>query len=258
MRVLILRGERHRAPNGRHGDSGVIAFGSAGQWLLVNVSAPVAQRLDAGNLPAGLPGLADPSVRAIVLTDPQLEHVGGLLALRRGAPIDLYVTPAVFEELSIHLPVLPALQHYCGVHWRVVPVAGDCREATFRIDGLPTLEFTALATQAPPWPHVQQQRAVVGDSIALVVTDTETGVSVFCAPGLAHPGPQEIEWMRRCDCVLLDDPRPRPGRMPAWVEWVDALPARHKVMLADTDAPQADRLARLGVAVAADGMEIEL
>lgn len=257
MRVVILRGDRQRARNGRRGDCGVTAFGSAGQWVLVNVSASVAQRIDADDLPPGLPGLADPSVRAIVLTDAQLEHVGGLLALRRGAPIDLYVTPAVFEELSVHLPVLPALQHYCGVHWRVIPVAGDCRSASFRIEGLPTLEFTALATQAPPWPHVQQQRAVAGDSIALVVHDSATGHRVFCAPGLARPGPEEIEWMRRCDCVLLDDPRPRPGRVPSWVEWVEALPARHKVMLADADAPQADLLARHGVAVAGDGMEIE-
>jgi pyrroloquinoline quinone biosynthesis protein B len=236
----------------------VPALGDGHRWVLVNISAAVAQQIADDTLPASAAGLAAAAVRAVVLTDAQLEHVGGLLALRGGAPIDLYATPAVFEELSCNLPVLPALQHYCGVHWRVIPVAGDRLSAGFRVEGLPSLEFTAVATQAPPLPHAQPQRAVVGDHIALVVRDLASGCQVFCAPGLVDPGPQELEWMRASDCVLLGDTPLEAGRGVAALEWMAQLPARLKVMLAGADLPQRQLLARRGIAVASDGMEIDL
>lgn len=268
MKLMILRGGRgarehveaarpRRTARADTADGGVPAFGDGRRWALVNISAAVAQQIDDEALPASATGLAEPEVRAVVLTDAQLEHVGGLLALRGGAPIDLYATPAVFEELSCNLPVLPALQHYCGVHWRVIPVAGDRDSASFRVEGLPTLEFTALATQARPLPHAQQHRSVVGDHIALVVRDLGSGCQVFCAPGLVRPGARELEWMRSSDCVLLGDTPLETGRGIAGLEWVEQLPARLKVMLTGADPPRRQMLARRGIAVASDGMEIE-
>ncbi|WP_201495562.1 MBL fold metallo-hydrolase [Rubrivivax sp. A210] len=262
MKVVILRGGAVQRRAGGltradTADSGVCAVGVGDQWVLINVSAAVAHSLACADPSAGWPGLSDAKVRAIVLTDAQLEHAGGLLGLRRGAPIDLYATPAVFEDLSTHLPILPALQHYCGVHWRVIPVSGDQRVGSFQVEGLPTLEFTAIATLNPPWPHALEQRApVVGESIALAVHDHATGRSVFCAPGLTMPGPDEQAWLRNSDCVLLDEPDPATAARLGWGEWLDQLPARHKVVLArDAEAPW---LAGRGIALARDGMEIEL
>lgn len=266
MKLMILRGGRDgegpaiARPGGRAdtADGGVPAFGDGQHWALVNISAAVAQQIGDDELPAGAAGLAEPDVRAVILTDAQLEHVGGLLALRGGAPIDLYATPAVFEELSCNLPVLPALQHYCGVHWRVIPVAGDRPSASFSVEGLPTLEFTAIATQSRPLPHAAQHRSVVGDHIAIAVRDLASGCQVFCAPGLVRPGPLELEWMRNSDCVLLGSTPLETGRGTAGLEWVEQLPARLKVMLTGADAPRRQMLARRGIAVASDGMEIEL
>ncbi len=251
MKVVILRGAR--------GEQGITAIGTAGgQWVLINVSASVAGQL--GGAPPALPhpGLQDADVRAIVLTDAQLEHAGGLLGLRSGAPIDLYATPAVFEELTNELPVLPVLEHYCGVHWRVVPVAGDQNVASFRVEGMPTLEFTAIATQAPQPPHAAYRRSpVVGDSVALAVHDLATGQRVFCAPGLPRLGAAEFDWMQQADCVLLDSPG-ADGDFPSTVELLPQLQARHKVLFGWSPHLHPQQLARLGISMAYDGMEIEL
>ena len=162
------------------------------------------------------------------------------------------------------------LQHYCGVHWRVVPVAGDRRVASFRVEGMPTLEFTAVATQSPLAPHLAHRaggaQPQVGDSIALAVQDLSTGQRVFCAPGLAQIGATEFEWMREADCLLLDnllpeagtaaDPSPPPS--PGW-DLLRTMPARHKVLFADEPALAAQPgWAAEGIALAYDGMEIEL
>jgi pyrroloquinoline quinone biosynthesis protein B len=265
VKVVLLRGGAARRARRLHheervdsGDCGVTAVGSGGRWALINVSAAVARQFGDDGLMPALPGASDGDVRAIVLTDAQLEHAAGLLGLRRGPPLDLYATPAVFEELSVHLPVLPALQHYCGVHWRVVPVAGDRRSASFRIESLPMLEFTAFATAVRPWPHAQSQRALVGDNIAVAVRDLVTGASVFCAPGLTRPGPEELATLQRSDCVLLDELADPTGRDAPWLDWLQQLPARRKVVLSDLDARDARALARRGIEVARDGMEIDL
>ena len=264
MKVVILDGAlgvRRARDDSRPdtADSGVCAVGCGDQWVLVNVSAAVAHRLECTEPAHGWPGLNDAKVRAIVLTDAQLEHAGGLLGLRRGAPIDLYATPAVFEDLSTHLPVLPALQHYCGVHWRVIPVAGDQRVGSFKVEGLPSLEFTAIATLNAPWPHALEQRApLVGESIALVVHDHATGGSVFCAPGPGMPGPEEQAWLRNSDCILLGQPDAALAARQGWIEWLEQLPARHKVVLARNNAAAPQGLAGRGITLARDGMEINL
>lgn len=224
-----------------------------GNWVLVNMSPAVAQQLDNDPRLDRHPGLGRAAVRALLLTGPQIDHVGGLLSLRGGAPIDLYATPAVFEQLTSAMPVLPVLQHYCGVHWQVVPVAGDRRWATFSVDGLPSLEFTALATEAAPPPHLAHDYAPqVGDSIALAVRDLDTGQRLFCAPGLERFGAAELEWMQLADCLLLD--RIHDGTAPVPLQ---DLPARQKVLLAP--APGAKRANALpGITLAYDGLEIEI
>lgn len=252
MKVVVLRGAG--------GEQGITAIGVADRWVLVNVSAAVAHQLGRGE-DLGHAGLRAADVRALVLTDTQIEHVGGLLALRSGAPIDLYATPAVFEDLTTTLPVLPVLQHYCGVHWRVVPVAGDQAVASFQVEGLPTLAFTAIATRVPPPPHAAHRRQpVVGDSVALAVHDHATGQRVFCAPGLAQVGSTEFAWMREADCLLLDAEAPGSDHAaPNWVDLLPQMPARHKVVFGD--GPRLGgrgKLAAMGIELAYDGMEIEL
>lgn len=274
MKIVILRGgsslRRRRSVPGQASSTrerGVMALGNgSGRWVLVNMSPGVAHQLDSDLRLDSHLGLPEPDVRAVVLTDAQVDHVGGLLSLRDGAPIDLYATPAVFEQLTTALPVLPVLQHYCGVHWRVVPVAGDRRVASFRVEGMPSLEFTAVATQCPLPPHLAHlapgERPQVGDSIALAVQDLATGQRVFCAPGLAQIGSTEFEWMREADCLLLDNLLPEAGAPAGDQTWLDLLrgmPARHKVLFDDGPTLRTPAgWARDGIALAYDGMEIEL
>ncbi|MEY4414561.1 MAG: hypothetical protein RIQ53_1854, partial [Pseudomonadota bacterium] len=98
MRVVILRGgaprrsrqgPRHEQ-DGRAGgpgrqppvpstrERGALAIGNdQGQWVLVNVSPAVAHQLDSDPRLERLSGLPDARMRAVVLTDAQVDHVGG-------------------------------------------------------------------------------------------------------------------------------------------------------------------------------------
>jgi len=258
------------------------------RWVLLNASPDLGQQIrhQAALHPRGAP--RHTPIEAVVLMDAQIDHVTGLLSLREGPPIELYCTPCVFEDLTSGLPILPALQHYCGVHWHILPVAGDDTIAEFQIDAAPGLRFRAMAIagKAPPYsPHRNDPQ--VGDNIALVVDDTATGERLFYAPGLAQIGDCERLAMQGASCVMVDgtfwndDEMIAAGLVPKTAEELGhlpqsgpqgmvaalaALPARRKVLIhinnsnpiLDEDSEQRRELHRNGIEVAHDGMEIDL
>lgn len=266
MKLVVLRGgpcgealahQSARLEPTATGRRGAVALSDdGGQWILLNVAPNVAQQLQGDARLACHSGLRDADVRTVVLTDAQVDHVSGLLSLRDGAPIDLYATPAVFEVLSQNLPVLQVLQHYCGVHWHVIPVAGETLSASFRINGLPDLEFTALASEGVASPHLQGLECpmVTGLSIALAVLDVRSGQRLFFAPGALSLGEGELDWLRSADCVLLDDHTTWPQTStPTDSAWR----ARRKVMFSGqpSDRPSGHHA---NFEAAYDGMVIEL
>jgi pyrroloquinoline quinone biosynthesis protein B len=271
MKLVVLRGSqphdaqtaqapaRHRRPPTRDpaptGQLGAIALSDAGeQWSLLNVSPAVAQQLLEDPSLSEHAGLGDAEVRSIILTDAQIDHVTGLLSLRDGAPISLYCTPAVFEVLSQRMPVLQVLQRYCGVHWHVIPVAGEAWSASFRVETLPALEFTAFATDALPLPYPLEPGTPTstGLSIALAVRDLRTGQRLFLAQGGQSLGPTELDWLRGADCVMVDD-------RTTWPDDPEGAPwrAHRKVLLQGGTGPETPARPA-GFESAYDGMVITL
>lgn len=277
MKLVILKGGDEAVPLRAAGRAGMASTRAPGavavsgdglRWVLVNVSPSVAEQLSTDARLLRHRGLPDASVRAVVLTDAQVDHVTGLLSLRDGVPIHLYATPAVFEELTHALPVLPLLQHYCSVQWHVIPVAGESREAVFRVEGQPTLEFTAVATDGPLPRHAQRPALpAVGETIALAVRDLVTGQRLFCARSLCDAGADAVEWMQEADCLLLgqdclDAPDGAEDELPRMQ--IDQVRARRKLLMAmasdrdGSDPVPGSVLARHGVELVADRMEIDL
>ena len=270
-----------------------IAISTDGQtWVLLNASPDLGQQLRSQPLLHPRHGLRHTPISAVVLMDAQIDHVTGLLSLREGPPIKLYATPSVFEDLTTGLPILPVLEHYCGVHWHLLPVAGDERRAAFHIDGFDDLAFEAVAIpgKAPPY-SPKRHDPTVGDNIALRVRDLRTGQRLFYAPGLAGVGPEEFEWLQDADCVLVDGtfwtenemitahlsakPASEMGHLPqshgpnggpGMIEVLSSAPARRKVLIhinnsnpiLDDNSRERRELEAHGIEVAYDGMEIQL
>ena len=261
------------------------------RWVLLNASPDIGQQLRMQPILHPKQGLRDTPIKAVILMDAQIDHATGLLSLREGPPIELYVTPCVFEDLTTGLPILTVLEHYCGVHWHLLPVAGEQKVAEFAVEGFESLRFRAIAIpgKAPPYsPHRHDPK--VGDNIALEITDLRNGKRLFYAPGLGEVGPQELEWMSDCDLLMVDGTfwtedemvraglgskyasdmghlpqsatRERGGMMDA----LDQTRAHRKLLIhinnsnpiLDDYGPERAELAHRGIEVAHDGMEITL
>jgi pyrroloquinoline quinone biosynthesis protein B len=184
----------------------------------------------------------------VVLTGMQREQVSGLLDLRDGAPIDLYATPAVFEHLTLTLPLLPVLQQFCGVQWHLIPVAGEQRAADFTVERLPRLVFTALTTG----------EAAAGERIALAVRDERSRSRLFVVQGESLDSAafdSMLDWMQDADCVVID-------RAPhsANTRWLDRLAgvASPRKLLLDANGSDRSLFAASGIECAQGAMEFEL
>ncbi len=223
-------------------------------WLLLNLSGSVACRLEGDPALAGVAAEPSASQQAVLLTDAQLDQVAGLISLKGGAPIDLYATPSVFEDLTITMPVLPELQRHCGVHWHLVPVAGDQRVADFQVRGHEGLVFTAFDTGPAGLGAVGDHEAPPpGHSIAVGVQERDSGRRAVFARGLGAMALGLLGALEGVHCLLVDPGHRREARAGSELTaWLATVPVPRKVLLGG----QPEELRRLGIEAARDGQDI--
>ena len=197
----------------------------------------------------GADAVTEASPHAVVLTGAHKDQVDGLLDLRGGEPINLYATPAMFEHLTQALPLLPVLQQYCGVHWHLIAIAGDRRQADFAIAEWPSLQFTAITLGS----------SSCGERIALAVQDSQTDGRLFVAPA-ATAGLAELDWLHDADCLLLSGPlNGNAASAASHLDRIAELPPQRKILLhASADDAGDAALAARGIERAYAGMELEL
>jgi pyrroloquinoline quinone biosynthesis protein B len=266
--------------------SSIAASGDGQRWVLFNASPDILQQIR--EFPALQPGdrLRTTAIAAIVLIDAQIDHTTGLLMLREhDKPLELWCTEPVFQDLTTGNPVLKVLGHFAGVRHHQLPLSDD----GFRIPGIEGLRFVAcaLSSKAPPYsPH--RDRPQPGDNIGVTIVDERSGKRLFYAPGLGQIEPRVRDAMRSAHCVLVDGtcwaddelvrlgvsgkrardighlPQSGPGGM---IEQLGGLPPGTRRILIhinntnpilNEDSSEHRELARHGIEVSYDGMEISL
>lgn len=262
-----------------------VSGGDAAAWALVNASPDIRAQLEAAPRLQPGRGVRDTALTGIVLVDAQVDHTTGLYMLREAArPWPIWCTDAAYADLTRGNPVLEVLRHYCGVDRRRI----DLEDPEFEVEGVTAVRWRALPVASRPAPFSPNRNAPVpGDNIALLITDEVTGRSVFYAPGLGAIDEPVWAAMQSAACVLVDGtfwtddelvglgisrkrardmghlPLSGPGGM---LEWLGKLPRSTRRILIhvnntnpilDEDSPERAELARRGVEVAWDGMEID-
>jgi pyrroloquinoline quinone biosynthesis protein B len=261
-----------------------VSSGDEAHWALVNASPDILAQLQAN--PVLQPGRAirDTAIAGIVLADGQVDHTTGLYMLREAQrPWRIWCTDSTHADLTRGNPVLGVLAHFCGVERQRIDLDGD----GFVVDGVIGVRWRALPVASKPAPYSPNRESPVpGDNIALVITDEVSGKSVLYAPGLGAIDEAVWRAMNAAAVVLVDGtfwtddemialgvskkrareighlPQSGPGGM---LEWFERLsPATRKVLIhinntnpiLDEESEPRAQLARRGVEVAWDGMEI--
>ena len=254
--------------------------------VLFNASPDILEQIRSNPTLQPARTLRDSAIAGVVLMDGQIDHATGLFMLRESrAPLPLWCTAPVEEDLMQGNPVLRVLRHYCGVDQHRIALD----DTPFEVPGVSGLRFRALplSSKAAPYsPHREQPAP--GDNIGVSITDLHRGTTLFYAPGLGAISPAVFDAMASADCVMVDgtfwtdDEMVRLGvgqkmareigHLPqsgadGMIEWLARLPARTRRMLIhinntnpilDEDSTERAALTRAGIEVCEDGLAFQV
>jgi pyrroloquinoline quinone biosynthesis protein B len=275
--------EAARRGDGAHPrtQSSLAVRGDEGPWYLANASPDLRQQLEGLDAGGAGEGIRAAPVAGVLLTDAEIDHTAGLLLLRESsAPIRVYASEQVRHALTAGYPVLPILAGFCGVDWRTLDPG-----TTLAIEGS-SLEVESFAAGGDAPRYLAGTGAEV-EACGLTFRDRASGGVLTYAPGLARLDDDVLGRLGRSDVVLVDgtfwrdDELARLGISDRTAGQMGHVPlcgpggtlaalaslGRPRAILVHINntnpvllegSPERDAVARAGVEVAHDGLEVVL
>lgn len=157
--------------------SSVAVSADGESWAILNASPDIRVQLQAA--PALHPtGLRDMPLRAVLVTNGDIDHVAGLLTLRESQPFDLFATAAIHQVLSQN-PMLGALRE------DLVPRKSIALDAPFQLLPGLTAEIFAVPGKVPLYQEGEVvETGLVGEN-TVGVELTANGRRALYIPGCA-------------------------------------------------------------------------
>lgn len=263
------------------------------RWRLINASPDLPAHLRTLSATDLAPaGSRTGALDAIILTDGELDHCAGLLAIRETGPLAIYSTAAVRDWIFGMNAAFAAICRPGQLEWRDLPVGGaggvtevEIRTASGEDTGL-RASATAVAAKIPRYVGGDGPEPA-GAAIALRIRSADSAAALLYAPCLRRIDEALLAAARNSSCILLDgsfwwdDEMARRGAGTATATAMGHLPigGPHGSLAAmrelngirkiythinntnpilDEDSEERRQLAEAGWEVAADGMTLEL
>jgi len=194
----------------RRTQSSIAASADGRNWVLFNASPDIGQQI--AQTPQLQPGADAPlrstPIRAVVLTNGDVDHIAGLLSLRERQPFAIYATPqvlAVLAENSIFNVLDPAI-----VPRRMLPPQGeleicdaDGRKTGVKIESFAVAGKVALYLEDSSRPQADYG-SDKGDTIGVRIARDKGRGPVFYIPGCARVDAALRARLDGAACLLFD------------------------------------------------------
>jgi len=177
-------------------------------WVLLNASPDLRQQVAATpelGPPASAGARASP-IKAVVLTNGDVDHIAGLLSLREGFALSVYAAERVLQTLAANnvFDVLDVrlVERVALTIGRPMELTGGGAGLGLRLEAFPVPGKVALYLEDPGAGPGFGTRE--GDTIGLKVADAATGAAFFYIPGCAAVDAALAERLRGASLVLFD------------------------------------------------------
>ena len=183
------RAVRERRPGFKPRTQSSLAASADGvNWLLLNASPDLRQQIAC--TPQLSPRADDPvrasPIKAVALTNGDVDHISGLLTLREAQPFSVYAAGRVLEALGanpiftiLQTQLVPRIELPMG---EAVAVKGAGVALGLAIRAFPVPGKIALYLENANAPNFG---TTAGDTLGLEIVETKTGKSFFYIPGCA-------------------------------------------------------------------------
>lgn len=169
------------------------------RWFLLNASPDIHRQIESFSalLPrSGSNGARVVPLRAVLLTDAELDHTLGLLLLREGRGLQIHATAAARDVLWEGTSLLRTLAAYCPVTWEAVVPGRDVPLG----DGLYYRAFDVPTTKRARFGSGDEEGRVVGYRL----TDERTGGALVYLPSVQELTTRVYGELTACSCLLID------------------------------------------------------
>ncbi len=190
--------------------SSLAVSANGSDWVLFNASPDIREQIAKTRelQPADDAALRSTPIRAVVLTNADVDHIAGLLSLRERQPFAIYASTQVLATLKAN-PIFSVLDSAI-VPRRELPLEdevdildADNRPTGIRIEGFIVPGKIPLYME-DPGRHGDDFRSVAGDTIAVRISDGKGGPSAFYIPGCASVDQNLRERLSGSSCLLFD------------------------------------------------------
>lgn len=177
-------------------------------WALLNASPDIRQQINETPAlhPAANGSLRNSPIKAVVVTNADVDHITGLISLREGQPFTIYGSDRVMATLNAN-----SIFNVCS--------PDKVKRVTFKLDEPTPLEgggvdlgLTVEAFAVPGKIALFLEKgdsnsnfgSREGDTIGLKVTDRKSGRSFFYIPGVAEIDPPLSARLKGAELLFLD------------------------------------------------------
>lgn len=174
------------------------------RWYLINASPDIRQQIEGfdGLHPTG--SFRGTPIQAILLTNADIDHIGGLLTLREFQPLCIYSTEQVRDwvlEANTIFRVIRLLPSQCT--WKAIAPGP---QAIIGVDGQDSgLRYEAFSVPGKPPAYLMDLLSDwTGETVGYTITDAKSGRSLTYVPGIKQIDPEMLERIGACSCLFLD------------------------------------------------------
>lgn len=177
-------------------------------WVLLNASPDIRQQIN--ETPELHPAKSGPKrnspIKAVVVTNADVDHIIGLVGLREGQPFSIYGSDLVLATLKVNSvfnvcnpEIVPRIELPFD---KPVPLKGAGVDIGLTVEAFPVPGKVALFLEKGSADANYGSRD--GDTIGLKVTDAKTGKAFFYIPGCAEIDPPLANRIRGADLIFFD------------------------------------------------------
>ncbi|KKO51271.1 pyrroloquinoline quinone biosynthesis protein PqqB [Paenibacillus sp. DMB20] len=173
-------------------------------WYLINAAPDISAQIEAEPSLQPGPAIRSSPIAGVMLTDAELDHTIGLLSLREGGTLNVYVTAPVADALTESFPIRPMLEPYAASRWHEMTPG----EPFALFGGQLTVTPFVLGCKAPRYAYASSRNGDAASNSAWVIglrlKDEATGGVVIYAPCVEAWTPELDSRLADADCILID------------------------------------------------------
>lgn len=177
-------------------------------WVLLNASPDIRQQIN--ETPELQPARSGPlrasPIKAVVVTNADVDHITGLLSLREGQPFSIYGSDRVLATLAsnsiFNVLAVDKVKRITFELDKPTRLEGAGQDLGLVVEAFAVPGKVALFLEKGDASNNFGSRD--GDTIGLKITDAKTGKAFFYIPGVAEIDPPLADKIRGAELIFLD------------------------------------------------------